>query len=77
MGGPKSERHKVPAADTATTRLGLDMDRISFTILLQTAGDLVTTASNILPTGPADLAGLRTPLSTQGLRTGSGSQGKA
>jgi hypothetical protein len=45
------------AADTATTRPGLDMDQISFTILLQTAGDLVTTASNILPTGPADLAG--------------------
>jgi Insertion element 4 transposase N-terminal/Transposase DDE domain len=45
------------AADTATTRPGLDMDRISFTILLQTAGDLVTTASNILPTGPTDLAG--------------------
>jgi hypothetical protein len=32
------------------------MDRISFTILLQTAGDLLTTASNILPTGP-DLIG--------------------
>jgi hypothetical protein len=45
------------AADTAATRPGLDMDRISFTILLQTAGDLVTTASNILPAGPADLAG--------------------
>jgi hypothetical protein len=45
------------AADTATTRPGLDMDRISFTILLQTAGDLLTTASNILPTGPVDLIG--------------------
>jgi hypothetical protein len=45
------------AADTATTRPGLDMDRISFTILLQTAGDLLTTASNILPTGPVDLLG--------------------
>jgi hypothetical protein len=33
------------------------MDRISFTILLQTAGDLVTTASGVLPAGPADLAG--------------------
>ena len=45
------------AADTAATRPGLDMDRISFAILLQTAGDLVTTASNILPAGPPDLAG--------------------
>lgn len=45
------------AADTAATRPGLDIDRISFTILLQTAGDLVTTASNILPSGPIDLAG--------------------
>jgi hypothetical protein len=33
------------------------MDRISFTILLQTAADLVTTASGVLPAGPADLAG--------------------
>jgi hypothetical protein len=33
------------------------MDRISFTILLQTAGDLVTTASNILPTDPVELIG--------------------
>jgi hypothetical protein len=45
------------AADTLTTRPGLDMDRISFTILLQTAGNLVTTATNILPTGPGDLIG--------------------
>jgi hypothetical protein len=46
------------AADTAATRPGLDMDRISFTILLQTAGDLVVTATSILPAaGPADLAG--------------------
>jgi hypothetical protein len=45
------------AADTAATRPGLDMDRISFTVLLQTATDLITTASNILPDGPADLTG--------------------
>jgi len=45
------------AADTAATRPGLDMDRISFTILLHTAGDLVTTATGILPAGPPDLAG--------------------
>lgn len=56
------------AADTTTTDPGLDMDRLSFTIALQTAGDLVITASNILPTGPADLIGaigralLRDPL---------------
>jgi hypothetical protein len=35
----------------------LDTDRISFTILLQTAADLVTTATGILPDGPPDLAG--------------------
>ena len=45
------------AADTAATRPGLDMDRISFTIILQAAGDLVTTAAGILPDGPIDLAG--------------------
>jgi hypothetical protein len=39
------------AADTAATRPGPDMDRISFTILLQTAADLVTTAASILPDG--------------------------
>jgi hypothetical protein len=33
------------------------MDRISFTILLQTAGNLVITAASILPDGPTDLAG--------------------
>ena len=45
------------AADTATTQPGLDMDQISFTILLQTAGDLVTTATSILPADPVDLPG--------------------
>lgn len=45
------------AADTIFTRAGLDMDRISFTILLQTAGDLVGNAAGILPDGPTDLAG--------------------
>jgi hypothetical protein len=47
------------AADTAATRPGLDMDRISFTILLQTAGDLVISAAGILPDphSPPDLAG--------------------
>jgi Insertion element 4 transposase N-terminal/Transposase DDE domain len=45
------------AADTAATRPGLDMDRISFTILLDTAANLVTTAAGILPAGPPDLAG--------------------
>jgi transposase IS4-like protein/DDE family transposase len=46
------------AADTICTRPGLDMDRISFTILLDTAGDLVTGAAGILPDGPVDLAGM-------------------
>jgi transposase IS4-like protein/DDE family transposase len=45
------------AADIAATQPGLDMDRISFTIVLHTAGNLVTTATGILPTGPADLTG--------------------
>ena len=46
------------ASDTACTRPGLDMDRISFTVLQTTAGDTVTTATAILPpTGPADLVG--------------------
>ncbi|MGW2255754.1 IS4 family transposase [Kitasatospora sp. NPDC001660] len=46
------------SADAVGTRPGLDMDRISFTVLLQTAADTVTTASNITsPAGPADLLG--------------------
>ncbi len=45
------------AADTAATRPGLDMDRISFTTLLHTAADLVISAAGILPDGPPDLTG--------------------
>jgi Insertion element 4 transposase N-terminal/Transposase DDE domain len=47
------------AAGTALTRPGLDMDQISFTILLHTAASLVTTAAGILPgpDSPPDLAG--------------------
>ncbi|MGW1179546.1 IS4 family transposase, partial [Kitasatospora sp. NPDC002543] len=46
------------ASDTACTRPGLDMDRISFTVLQTTAADTVTTATAILPpAGPADLVG--------------------
>ncbi|MGH3158523.1 MAG: hypothetical protein ACRDNF_18390, partial [Streptosporangiaceae bacterium] len=45
------------AADTAATRPGPDTDRISLTIILHTARDLVTTATGILPAGPPDLAG--------------------
>jgi hypothetical protein len=46
------------AADTACTRPGLDMDRISFTVLQTTAADTVTTATGILPpAGPAELVG--------------------
>jgi transposase IS4-like protein/DDE family transposase len=47
------------AADTAATRPGLDMDRISFTILLQTAAEQVISADGILPDphSPPDLAG--------------------
>jgi hypothetical protein len=46
------------AADTACTWPGLDMDRISFTVLLSSAADTVTTAMGILPPpGPAELTG--------------------
>ncbi|WP_327370930.1 IS4 family transposase [Streptomyces sp. NBC_01217] len=46
------------AADTACTRPGLDMDRISFTVLLATAADTVISTTGILPpAGPADLVG--------------------
>lgn len=45
------------AADAAASHPGLDMDRLSFTVLLQTAGDLVTTATGILPAGPVALVG--------------------
>jgi hypothetical protein len=52
------------AADTAACPPGLDMDRISFTVLLQTAADQVTTADNILPTTSTNLPGAigRAPL---------------
>ncbi|MEV1179475.1 transposase [Nonomuraea sp. NPDC049784] len=45
------------AADAATSRPGLVMERISFTILLQTARDQVTTATGILPPEPVALVG--------------------
>jgi hypothetical protein len=46
------------AADTACTRPGLDMDRISFTVLLSSAADTVVSATGILPlAGPTDLTG--------------------
>jgi hypothetical protein len=47
------------AADAAFTRPGLDTDRISFIILLQTAADQVISAAGILPdpAAPPDLAG--------------------
>jgi hypothetical protein len=45
------------AADAAATRPGLDMDRISFTILIEAAADTVTNATGVLPAGPAELIG--------------------
>jgi hypothetical protein len=45
------------AADIASTRPGLDMDRISFTVLLETAGDQVIVAAGIRPAGPVELVG--------------------
>jgi len=45
------------AADATYTRPGLDMDRISFTVLATTAADTVTTATAVIPRGPANLLG--------------------
>ncbi|WP_326598302.1 transposase [Streptomyces sp. NBC_01803] len=45
------------AADIASTRPGLDMDRISFTVLLETAGDQVIVAAGIRPARPVELVG--------------------
>jgi hypothetical protein len=45
------------AADAVTTRPGLAMERISFTVLLQAAADQVTTATGILRHEPVDLLG--------------------
>ncbi|MET8332093.1 IS4 family transposase [Streptomyces sp. NPDC005181] len=46
------------AADTACTRPGLDMHRISFTVLLATAADTVISATGVLsPAGPVELVG--------------------
>ncbi|WP_371503141.1 IS4 family transposase [Kitasatospora sp. NBC_00374] len=46
------------AADAAATRPGLAMERISFTVLLQSAADQVTIAAGIHAQGPADLVGV-------------------
>jgi hypothetical protein len=45
------------AADAASDRPGLDMDRLSFTVALHAARDQVTTATDVLPDGPARLVG--------------------
>ncbi|MFE7244254.1 transposase, partial [Streptomyces sp. NPDC057580] len=45
------------AADAVADRPGLDMDRLSFTVLLQAAADTVTCATGIAPDGPTDLVG--------------------
>jgi hypothetical protein len=45
------------AADAACARPSLDMDRISFNVLLTMTADTVTTAGNVLPRNPADLTG--------------------
>ncbi|MFI6063555.1 IS4 family transposase [Streptomyces sp. NPDC051286] len=45
------------AADAVADRPDLDMDRLSFTVLLQTATDTIACASGIAPDGPTDLAG--------------------
>ncbi|MGK4579202.1 transposase domain-containing protein [Kitasatospora sp. HPMI-4] len=45
------------AADAVTTRPGLAMERISFTVLLQAATDQVTTATGIHAAGPDPLLG--------------------
>ncbi|MEY9873218.1 hypothetical protein ABH931_002700 [Streptacidiphilus sp. MAP12-33] len=45
------------AADAASDRPGLDMDRLSFTVALHAARHQVTTATDVLPDGPARLVG--------------------
>ncbi|MFB6534626.1 transposase [Streptomyces noursei] len=45
------------AADAVTTRPGLAMERISFTVLLRAAADQVTTATGIHAAGPDPLPG--------------------
>ncbi|MFG1914524.1 hypothetical protein, partial [Micromonospora sp. NPDC048898] len=45
------------AGDATCTQPGLDMDRISFTILIEAAINTITTASGVLPNGPTDLLG--------------------
>lgn len=45
------------AADAVHTQSGLDMDRISFTVLITTAADTVTTATAVIRSGPANLRG--------------------
>lgn len=47
----------LAAADAITCRPDLDMDRISFTVLHQTAADLLITATGIQPPTPTDLTG--------------------
>jgi hypothetical protein len=45
------------AADAAYTRPGLDMDRISFSVLASTAADTISTATAVMPHSPANLLG--------------------
>jgi hypothetical protein len=47
----------TPRVSQLSQTRGLDMDRISFTILIETAVDTVTTASAVVPHGYADLLG--------------------
>jgi Insertion element 4 transposase N-terminal/Transposase DDE domain len=45
------------AGDATFTQPGLDMDRISFTVLIEAAADTITTASEVLPHRCTDLRG--------------------
>lgn len=45
------------AGDATSTQPGLDMDRISFTVLIEAATNTITTASGVLPAGHVDLLG--------------------
>ena len=53
----RGSRRTNRAADATYTRPGLDMDRISFTVLATTAADTVTTATAVIPRGAANLLG--------------------
>ena len=71
----RGSRRTNRAADATYTRPGLDMDRISFTVLATTAADTVTTATAVIPHDPGDLLGcIGAPFSATFCRRGRGNE---